>query len=56
MKIKLIKSGIGRSYRVKRTLLALGLNKINKIVEIDEKNKAHLGMYQKVRFLLEVVE
>ena len=55
MQIKLIKSGIGSPPKIKKTLKALGLMKINKVLEIKE-NPALLGMVNRVEHLLKVIE
>ena len=52
MKVRLVKSGIGRRKRLKKTLVALGLTRMHKEIEIDEKNKALLGMVKKVEHLV----
>ena len=55
VKIKLVKSGIDRPERQKRTLAALGLNKMHRTVE-KENTPQIQGMIQKVKHLLEVKE
>ena len=55
VKLKLIRSVIGRPRDQKDTVRALGLNRINQIVE-KEKNPQIQGMIDKVRHLLEIVE
>lgn len=55
IKIRLKKSLIGRQKRQKDTVYALGLRKIGNIVEHD-KSPEILGMINKVKFLLEIVE
>lgn len=55
IKIKQLRSGIGRPARQKKTLQALGLNKINKVVE-HEVNPQIMGMVDKVKHLVEVEE
>jgi len=55
VRIKQIRSGIDRSIKQKRTLKALGLNKINGTVE-HELNDTMRGMIFKVSHLVEVVE
>lgn len=55
IKIKQIKSKIGSTLRQKRTLEALGLRKINCVVEL-EGNPQILGMVEKVRHLVTVEE
>jgi large subunit ribosomal protein L30 len=54
IKIKQIKSGIGRPERQKRTLRALGFIKLNQTIE-KEENPQILGMIHKVAHLIEVV-
>ena len=55
IQIKLIKSAIGYNVSKKRTLEALGLTKMNKVV-VKNKNDAILGMINKVYHLVEVKE
>ncbi|MDO5043935.1 MAG: 50S ribosomal protein L30 [Coriobacteriia bacterium] len=55
LRIKQIKSGINRKEDQKRTLQALGLKKINDIVE-HEDTPAVRGMVFKVKHLIEVEE
>lgn len=55
IKIKQVKSTINRPKRQKDTIKALGLGKINKIVE-HEATPQIKGMVQKVLHLVEVVE
>tara|TARA_B100000029_G_scaffold452015_1_gene476956 strand:- start:42 stop:224 length:183 start_codon:yes stop_codon:yes gene_type:complete len=55
IKITQIKSSIGYRFKTKRTLEALGLNKMNKSVE-KEPSKAILGMISKVNHLVKVEE
>lgn len=56
MKVTLIKSSISSSARVKKTLKALGLRRINKSCEISSKNKAHMGMLEAVKHWVRVDE
>ncbi len=49
--VKLVRSGIGRPKRQKLTLLALGLTKMNKVVE-HEATPQILGMVDKVKHLV----
>ncbi len=51
IKVKLVKSGIGRPLKQKQTLQALGLTKMNKVVE-HEATPQILGMVGKVKHLL----
>ncbi len=55
IKIKQIKSKIGYPIDQKRTLQALGLHKINQIVE-HEDNPSIRGMVGKVHHLVTIVE
>lgn len=55
IKIKQIKSRIGAPIDQKRTLLALGLRKINQVVEREDSPSLR-GMVQKVHHLVSVEE
>jgi large subunit ribosomal protein L30 len=55
IKIKQVKSRIGCPEVQKRTLDALGLKKLNRVVE-HESNPAILGMVEKVKHLVKIVE
>jgi len=55
IKITQIKSGIDRSETVKRTLIALGLKKLNATVEVEATPQI-LGMVRRVNHLLKVEE
>jgi large subunit ribosomal protein L30 len=55
IKITQIKSGIDRSETVKRTLIALGLKKLNASVEVEATPQI-LGMVRRVNHLLTVDE
>jgi large subunit ribosomal protein L30 len=55
IRIKLVKSLIGRSDRQQATVKGLGLRKINSQV-IREKRPEILGMIRKIDFLLQVEE
>ena len=55
LKIKLVKSGIDRPERQKRTLAALGLNKMHRTV-VKEKTPQIEGMINTVKHLVEVKE
>ena len=55
IRIKQVKSKIGRSESQKRTMAALGFRKINQVVE-HEATPQILGMVKKVKHLLEVQE
>lgn len=53
IKIKQVKSRINRPARQKKTLDALGLRKMNKVVEVEATPQV-LGMINQVRHLVEV--
>lgn len=55
IKIKKVRSIINRPERQKLTMQALGLNKMNKVVE-HEATPQILGMIKKVEHLLEVIK
>lgn len=55
IKITQIKSGINRPENQKRNLVALGLNKLNRSVEVEATPQI-LGMVRKVTHLVAVVE
>ena len=55
VKITLVKSGIDRPERQKRTLVALGLTKMNRSVEVEATPQI-LGMVNKVNHLIRVEE
>ena len=55
IKITQIKSGIDRSERQKRTMIALGLRKMNASVEVEATPQI-LGMVTKVHHLVKVEE
>ena len=55
IKIKQIKSRIGAPKVQKRTLDALGLTKLNRVVEREDSNSLR-GMVQKVSHLVTIVE
>ena len=55
IKIKQIKSRIGAPKGQKKTLDALGLRKMNRVVE-HEENPSILGMVEKVRHLVTIVK
>jgi len=55
IKIKLVRSAINRTQRQKDTVKALGLRRMNHIVE-KEATPQVLGMVAKVQHLVEVVE
>lgn len=55
IRIKQIKSGIDRPLRQKRTLIALGIRKMNNVVE-HEATPQILGMVESVKHLLKIEE
>jgi large subunit ribosomal protein L30 len=55
IKIKQIKSGIGRTERQKRTLRALGFIKLNQTIE-KEATPQIVGMVNKVAHLITVIK
>ena len=55
IKVKQVKSRVGAPVDQKRTLDALGLRKMNKVVE-HEATPSILGMINKVKHLVAVVE
>ena len=55
IKIKQIKSGIGRPERQKRTLRALGFIKLNQTIE-KEATPQIIGMIDKVAHLVTVIK
>ena len=55
LQIKQIKSGIGYNSKAKATLIALGLRKLNQVVE-HKNSKEIQGMIKSISYLLEVKE
>lgn len=55
LKIKLVRSAIGYNESQKKTVRALGLTKMNQVVEQPD-NPAVRGMINAVRHLVEVTE
>lgn len=55
IKVKQIKSRIGAPKDQKRTLDALKLTKLNKVVEVED-NPSIRGMIQKVHHLVTIIE
>lgn len=55
LRIKQVRSAIGRPERQKRTIRALGIRKMNQVKEV-EASPAVLGMIEKVKHLLSVEE
>ena len=55
MKVKLIKSPIGQKPAARKTLIALGIKKLNQVKELKD-DRVHQGMYNRVKHMLEIVE
>jgi large subunit ribosomal protein L30 len=55
IKVTLVKSAIGRPERQKRTLISLGLRKLNQTIEHDA-TPTIVGMVNKVQHLVSVTE
>ena len=55
IKVKQVRSAINRTARQKKTLQALGLKKLNQVVE-HESTPQIMGMVNAVSHLVEVVE
>jgi large subunit ribosomal protein L30 len=55
LQVKKVKSAINRTQRQKRTLVSLGLHKINQVVEHDDTLVIR-GMIAKVQHLVSVQE
>ncbi|MCL6471718.1 MAG: 50S ribosomal protein L30 [Firmicutes bacterium] len=55
LRIKQVRSGIGRSEKQKKTLRALGLKRIRDVVEQEDRPEIR-GMISKVSHLVEVEE
>ena len=55
IQVKLVRSAIDRPERQKRTVEALGLNKMNSVAT-HEANPSILGMVKSIQHLLEVTE
>jgi len=53
IKVTLVRSGIGRSEKIRRTLRGLGLTRLNKSVEL-KNTPAIRGMIEKVSFLVKL--
>lgn len=53
IKVTLVKSGIGKSRKIRQTLRGLGLTKLNKSVEL-KNTPAIRGMIEKVSFLVKL--
>ena len=55
IKIKLIKSGIGRVQNHKLCIKGLGFKKVNQIVEVED-TPSNRGMINKISDMLEMVD
>lgn len=55
LKIKQVRSGIGRPVRQKRTLEALGFKRLNQTIEVEVSPQVQ-GMIDAVRHLIEIEE
>jgi len=55
LEIKQIKSSIGYKENAKKTLIALGLNKMNKIIVKNDSPQIR-GMIKSIEYLVEVKE
>jgi large subunit ribosomal protein L30 len=53
IKVTLVKSGIGKSKKIRQTLTGLGLTKLNKSVKL-KNTPAMRGMIEKVSFLVKL--
>jgi len=53
LKIKQVRSGIGRPERQKRTLRALGFKRLNQTIEVEVSPQVQ-GMINKVMHLIEI--
>lgn len=56
IRIKLIKSTIGTTPKVRKTVKALGLNKLNQVRDCKEDNLALMGMVKSVKTYLQIEE
>ncbi len=55
LRIKQVRSGIGKPLRQKRTLEALGFKRLNQTIEVEASPQVK-GMIAKVSHLIEIVE
>jgi len=55
LKIKQVRSGIGRPAKQKRTLEALGFKRLNQTIEVEVSPQVQ-GMIDAVRHLIEIEE
>ena len=54
LKVKLIKSAIGRSPKQRKVLKGLNLNRLNKMVNLKDTREIR-GMIEKVSHLVEII-
>lgn len=55
IKIKLVKSPIGRIEKHRKTIEALGFKKVNQVVEKDDTPQIR-GMINKISYMVEIVD
>ncbi|MAV23291.1 50S ribosomal protein L30 [SAR86 cluster bacterium] len=55
LKIKLIKSGIGRMNKHKLCIKGLGFRKLNQVVSIEDTS-SNRGMVNKIRDMIEILD
>ncbi|MDO5301753.1 MAG: 50S ribosomal protein L30 [Tissierellia bacterium] len=55
LKIKLVKSPIGRIENHKRTVKALGFKKVGEVIEKQDTPQIR-GMIEKINFMVEIVD
>jgi large subunit ribosomal protein L30 len=55
LKIKLIKSGIGRMNKHKLCIKGLGFKKLNQVVSIEDTS-SNRGMVNKIRDMIEILD
>ena len=55
LKIKLIKSGIGRMNKHKLCIKGLGFRKLNQVVSIEDTT-SNRGMVNKIRDMIEILD
>lgn len=55
LRVKLVRSPSGRLPKHRKTIIALGLRRLNQVVEVKD-NPAMRGMLNQVAFLLKVEE
>ncbi len=55
LKIKLIKSGIGRMNKHKLCIKGLGFRKLNQVISIEDTS-SNRGMVNKIRDMIEILD